>query len=407
MAGMALESIDDSVVLLDERPVKVEDLWSVVLQSMAAGHRGVTLVHPFWWPTERVDVVRAAARTLPGGPDAVEVRTRRWLLTRAVPPEVQEAEGVAESVVLVEFWERLAVVTGDEAVAVMHGGASGPIVEEVARAAGSMPAPALAPVLIDAASAGAGAQGLAKSVAESLRTGGHGVVEIDGARLARLAGTVARTSPPNPRAPLGQPGRPARCRAGPRAVIRRGAARFVAAGAVATGLAILIPELSPVLKPTPRADRTHSLPVVQPEPTTLLVEGSVAMTVPADWSTQRVVSGGGSARVQVTSPSDPEVALHLTQTPTPGETLAGAAEQLRRAIQAGPAGVFVDFDPSGLSAGRPAVTYREVRTAHHVRWTVLVDRLVRIGIGCQSPPAADDAVRRACDRAVASAHSVG
>ena len=133
----------------------------------------------------------------------------------------------------------------------------------------------------------------------------------------------------------------------------------------------------------------------------------MALTVPANWPTQRVIAGPGSARVQVTSPSDPEVALHVTQSPTPGETLAGAADRLRRAIDAEPAGVFVDFNPAGVSAGRPAVTYREVRAAHDVRWTVLLDGPVRISVGCQSRPGAEDAVRDACDQAVRSAHAIG
>ena len=133
----------------------------------------------------------------------------------------------------------------------------------------------------------------------------------------------------------------------------------------------------------------------------------MALTVPADWPTQRVVAGPGSARVQVTSPADPEVALHVTQSPVAGETLTGTAERLKRAIDAEPAGVFVDFNPSGISAGRPAVTYRELRAGHHVRWTVLLDGAVRISVGCQSRPGGEDAVRDVCEQAVRSAHAVG
>lgn len=53
------------------------------------------------------------------------------------------------------------------------------------------------------------------------------------------------------------------------------------------------------------------------------------------------------------------------------------------------------------------MTYREVRVTHHVRWTVLVDGSLRISIGCQSRPAAEDAVRDACEQAVRTAHAVG
>ncbi|MEG7364386.1 type VII secretion-associated protein, partial [Pseudomonas citronellolis] len=91
----------------------------------------------------------------------------------------------------------------------------------------------------------------------------------------------------------------------------------------------------------------------------------------------------------------------------PGETEADAAGALRRAIDAEPAGVFVDFNPAGAGAGRPAVTYREVRATHDVRWTGLLDGSLRISIGCQSRPAARDAVRDACEQAVRTAHAVG
>jgi type VII secretion-associated protein (TIGR03931 family) len=146
---------------------------------------------------------------------------------------------------------------------------------------------------------------------------------------------------------------------------------------------------------------------VQTAPTTFLVEGRVALAVPANWPAERVVTGPGSARVQVTSPSDPEVALHVTQSRVAGETLSGTAGRLRRAIDAEPAGVFVDFNPSGVSVGRPAVTYRELRVGHQVRWTVWLDGSVQISVGCQSRPADEDAVRDACEQAVRSAHAIG
>ena len=87
--------------------------------------------------------------------------------------------------------------------------------------------------------------------------------------------------------------------------------------------------------------------------------------------------------------------------------LAGAADRLRHAIDTEPSGVFVDFNPAGVSAGRPAVTYREIRATHDVRWTVLLDGAVRISVGCQSRPNAQDAVREACEQAVRSAHAIG
>jgi type VII secretion-associated protein (TIGR03931 family) len=153
--------------------------------------------------------------------------------------------------------------------------------------------------------------------------------------------------------------------------------------------------------------RAPAAAAAQQAPTTFLVEGRVALTVPADWLTQRVIAGPGSARVQVTSPSDPELALHVTQSAVAGETLTGTAERLKRAFDAEPAGVFVDFNPAGVSAGRPAVSYREIRAGHRVSWAVLLDGAVRISVGCQSRPGGEDAIRDVCEQAVRSAHAVG
>jgi type VII secretion-associated protein (TIGR03931 family) len=52
------------------------------------------------------------------------------------------------------------------------------------------------------------------------------------------------------------------------------------------------------------------------------------------------------------------------------------------------------------------VTYREVRQDREIAWVVLVDKTVRIAIGCQSPRGHEQLVREACDRAVGSAHAV-
>ena len=143
-----------------------------------------------------------------------------------------------------------------------------------------------------------------------------------------------------------------------------------------------------------------------PEPVTL-VEGRVEVRVPSHWTVQRVTGGPGSRRVQVNSPSEPDIALHITQTYAPESTLADAAGILGRAVAGQSAGVFVDFRPEDVVAGRPAVTYREVRPGRVIRWTVLPVGAVRIGIGCQSPPAREGAVRAVCDEAVRSARERG
>src|SRR5262245_16772083 len=62
-------------------------------------------------------------------------------------------------------------------------------------------------------------------------------------------------------------------------------------------------------------------------PTTRLVEGRVVVEVPSTWTARRITAGPGSARVQVTSPTDPQSALHVTQSRVPsGETLLRTAD---------------------------------------------------------------------------------
>jgi type VII secretion-associated protein (TIGR03931 family) len=218
--------------------------------------------------------------------------------------------------------------------------------------------------------------------------GGQTVTEIDDARLLQLARRASqlRSDFDEPRSTGGARG--SRSRAWPLGWL-------AAAGVVVVAA---VPAVGVLCR--------HEGQAMHKTATTFLVEGRVALTVPADWPTQRVVGGPGSARVQVTSPSDPEVALHVTQSPVAGDTLSETAERLKRAIDAEPAGVFVDFNPYATSAGRPAVTYREVRAGHQVWWTVLLDGAVRISVGCQSRPGGEDAVRDVCEQAVRSAHAV-
>jgi type VII secretion-associated protein (TIGR03931 family) len=139
----------------------------------------------------------------------------------------------------------------------------------------------------------------------------------------------------------------------------------------------------------------------------LLVEGRVAVKVPVQWPVQRITTGPGSARVQVISPSDSDIAVHITQSPMPSsQTLAMVADTLRAALAHEPAGVFVDFNADDHRADKPAVTYRENRAHHEVAWTVLIDDKTRIAIGCQSGPDREQLVRDVCEQAIQSAHAV-
>lgn len=398
VVAAALGAIDDRVALLGGRPVRVDALWQAALRSSLCPEAGGTLllVHPSWWSSSRVGVVSAAARTLA---DDVMVRPRSWVLARACR---------AGPAVVVEIAERLVVVGGTEVVAIPRAVGRRRAAEEVATAV----AATTGTVVVDAPGDVTGAAAFARALDGAARRGGRTVVHVDEAGVARLA----RRATPSPVdvTPLDvtpvavtpvdvtqiEAPRPPAKGVRPRSRLRTG----VTAAAIV--LAAAAPAVTPggqrAAAPARTADSTFLV-----EGSTFLVEDRVAVTVPADWPARRVVTGPGSARLQVTSPSDPEVALHITQSPVPGEALSGAAERLKRAIAAEPAAVFVDFDPSGTSAGRPAVTYREVRAHHHVRWTVLLDGAVRISVGCQSRPDGYDAVRDACERAVRSAHALG
>ncbi len=380
----ALDAIDDPVALVSGRPVAVKSLWCAALRSLSCGPgNGVVVVHPSWWPSSRVAVVTAAADTLTG---EVLVRPRSWLL-------MQASEAPPEATVVVEIAERLVVVAGAEMVAVPRRADPHLVAERAATVIAGMATNATEVVLIDAAGTVAGAAALATLIADAVRGSGRTVVEVGDAGLTRLA-----------RSALRKPSEPSTSAAGVRSRARR-LAVLAACATTVTAFSLAVSALATVAT----VDRPGAVAAnqVATAPTTFLVEGRVALAVPANWPTQRVVAGPGSARVQVTSPSDPEVALHVTQSPVAGETLSGTAERLKRAMDGEPAGVFVDFDPSGSTAGRPAVTYREVRANHQVRWTVFVDGPVRISIGCQSRPGFEDAVRDVCDQAVRSARAIG
>ena len=391
MCEAALDAIDDQVALVDGRPVAVEALWRTMLRSLHCGSReGVTVVHPSWWPASRVDLVTKAARAhCPG--DYV-AQPRSWLLRRLcrIRPDWADSGPDSDECAVVEIADRLVAIGGTEVVAVPRLTEPNPVADEVARVIAGM---APGTVLIDGPRTVPGAPALAASIADAVRGGGHKVLQVDDTRLPGLARLAAAARSPRP--------------SEPQAAFRRG--RVPSRGRTLAALAaagVVLAVLGPTVPGSAPAGRHDAAPAVL-APTTFLVEGRVALTVPASWPTQQVVAGPGSARVQVTSPSDPEVALHVTQSSVVGETLSSTAERLKQAIAAEPDGVFVDFNPSGSSAGRPAVTYLEVRATHHVRWTVLLDGSVQISVGCQSRLGGEDAVREVCDQAVRSAHAVG
>ncbi len=109
MVRAAFDSIDDPVTLVDLRPVTVDSLWRTVLGSVDCGSpERAIVVHPSWWASTRVDVVRAAAQVLAG---EVVMRPRSWLLTQASPIESRHAT------VVVEIADQFVVITGAAVVA--------------------------------------------------------------------------------------------------------------------------------------------------------------------------------------------------------------------------------------------------------------------------------------------------
>ncbi len=190
-------------------------------------------------------------------------------------------------------------------------------------------------------------------------------------------------------------------RPGPRRPARRIRPVAVAPGLIVLVVLIVLFGLG-VLVAQPRPAADHVAPL-----STVLTEGRIEVRIPAHWTVERIIGGPGSRRVRVSWPADPAVALHITQSYAPETTLAESAGVLARAIAGRPAGVFVDFRADDAVAGRPVVTYREVRPGRVIRWAVLPAGATRIGIGCQSRPESEAAVRAACDEAVRSAREQG
>lgn len=387
LAAVALDCLDDPVALIDGQPVDVAELWRAVLRSLScparAEPKSVQIIHPSWWSTARVQLVVGAAKALA---DDVGARPRSKLLAGAAADSTGR--------VIVEVAARLVAITAAGTVAEPRVGTPDDVAGAVLRRIVAS-THGTAVVLIDAPDGVHGAAALATMIAERLRDSAvHYRVELlDDTGVAALgaAERPAVTAPPQPEpVPAADP------------APRRKPVLLAAAVALTAGSALLGTGVP--------AGHDGAAPAPEELPATFLVEGRVALQVPEHWPVRRITAGPGSARVEITSPSDPQVILHMTQSPVAGGTLASAAEAMNVAVQQANAAekteVFVDFDPSGQSAGRPAITYRELRGAHHVDWVVLVDTAVRISIGCQHRPGDADAVRAVCEQAVRSARAL-
>jgi type VII secretion-associated protein (TIGR03931 family) len=350
----ALESIDDELTLIDDSAVVVTDLWRRIMHDVAGGAaESIVVVCPTWWPSSRVELVCDAA-----GAVADDVTALR------------RAELVADR----QMW--LVEIAPEFVVVSMPGGnvdvvACGDTDALLARI------PTSTSVLVDAPE---GVEG-AGVLADRLRANGVDVTVADRDWIRR--GVDELRSPDEGCVP-----------SSPK---RSGRATAVVAGTLVSAAALCGGFAARQSAPAATADT----------PMTLLVEGRVGVMVPALWEVQRVTTGPGSVRVQVVSPDDANVALHVTQSSLASQqSHEQMAESLRRVLGQEPDGVFIEFNPSDSRADHSVATYREIRQDRHIAWSVLIDRSLRIAVGCQSPPGHDDAVREVCDRAIRSAHAV-
>ena len=368
----ALDCIDDEITLLDDRPVSVRDVWEDVM-SVAAGS-GVdiaVLVCPAWWSSARIDTAQQAARTV--ATDVV-VLDRTAVLREGISAETTIVE-ITSDVLIVTAFEKIVAV-------VPRQGELGADADAVVAAVG-----APAGVLMDAPVNVFDAGRLASLVSDRMRAIGVPVKIADDGWIRRAA-AVQRSHVQAQSADAAVRGL-GRLRGRKTLAVLSGVLSTVA---LCGGVAVVHDSSS---------DRVDEMPM------TLLVEGRIGVMVPATWTTQRITSGPGSARVQVISPSDDGLALHVTQSVlAQPSSLAKTADTLLAALDESADGAFVDFNPADRRAGRDAVTYREIRPERNVAWTVLTDGTARIAIGCQSRPHREHLVREACDRAIRSAHAV-
>jgi type VII secretion-associated protein (TIGR03931 family) len=361
----AIAGIDDALTLIDDRPVGVADVWRTVMHDVVGGStETVVVVCPTGWPSSRVERVRDAAGTVAHD---VVVRRRAEALRDGLADRLATVVEIAPEFVIVS-------PPGGNVQVVMRGGA-----EAILAAI-----PMSMAVLLDGPEGVEGAGPLIDTVADRLRHNAIDVTIVDRDWIRRSVEACltededgnAETLPP-----AGRLGRTTAVLAG----------TLVSAAVLCGGFAV----------------RDDPEPPVPKMPMTLLVEGRVGVMVPAQWRVQRVTSGPGSARVQVVSPGDANVAVHITQSSLASHlSHEQVAESLRSALSQEPDGVFVEFNPTDRRADQTVVTYREIRTDHHIAWFVVIDESLRIAIGCQSAPGDEEAVHAACDQAVRSAHAV-
>lgn len=365
LESSALECIDDEIAVLDEQPVAVAAVWRRVFGAVLPEHvEAAVLVLPTWWPSPRIERVREAAATRSA---KVIVRQRADVLVASVPGNPTVVEIAPELVVI---WRSGLVVAAEPRL-----GDDADTIGSVADGVGSATT-----VLVDAPFGVAGAVELARSISRDLRACGVTVTTVSSDWVLAAGREQQARRPLSPERPLPR-GR-----------------RVAALSAVAASVALLWVGLGF----TSGTDEAAATDV----PMTLLVEGRVAVKVPALWEVRRITSGPGSARVQVMAP-DSSAALLVTQSQVrEGESLAAISATLRSALDDQAAGIFSQFVPEDRRADRPVATYRELRDGRQINWAVFLDDTVRIGVGCQSAPDSEHVIRYICEEAIRSAHAL-
>ena len=368
MVSAVLDGIDDAVALFDERPVVVAELMRAVMSSILVASPGpVVIVHPSWWARARIDLVVQSS----GAARKVVALSRS---------EVVRAAGHAGT--LIEIAGEFVAVAGPGLRVFGRGN-----IESIAAAAAEVGRSG--DVLLDAPAAIPGSAQTAEQLRVALAARGRSARDVDVAALADAA--------------------PSRRRVGGPVAALVAASLVLAAPVLPDGRELVLPDGRELGLPDGRERVATPRPEVgAPDPAAVsLVEGRIVVAVPLHWHVERVRSGSGSRRVQVGSPVDPDIALHITASYAPDSTLAQAAEVLGDAVADQTPGVFVGFRPAVEVAGRPAVTYREVRVGRVVDWSVVLSGSTRIGIGCQSAPDRTEVVRAVCEQAIRTARELG
>ncbi len=347
IVSAAIDAIDDEYVLVDERPVALDELWARLI-AVAAGEPadGLLLVCPGWWSEARMNRIRRAA----GEHCEESVILRRHDTLRSPAASVVE---IAPEFVICRGPALPIAVTP-------RLGAPDRVAETVAH--GVLGA---GPVVIDAPVGVAGAAEIAAALAEMLH--GHDVQIVDDATVVAAFGEHPLCGP-EPR-------------------------RRMSGWAVSAGLLLALGMLLGLLRTGEPAAR----------PMTLLTEGRVTVKIPAGWVVRRITDGAGSPRVQAFSPTEEAAAILLTQS-VAGPDPARTTEVLEAALALQPPGVFTGLRVDDHRGGRAVLSYVETRTDREIAWAIFLDGHVRIAIGCQQPSSGTE-IRQYCDEAIRSAYA--